>query len=72
VARSLGPTELKWGQPAPVPWPVDQGLAYFQKPFHTRVKGGQWSRSVTPEVGEGREGWPTGHVCGCWCFLATE
>jgi hypothetical protein len=38
VAQSLGPTELKWGRLAPLPWPTSQGLAYFRKPFHTRVR----------------------------------
>jgi hypothetical protein len=40
--------------------PAGQGLAYFRKPIHTRVKGGRWNRSVTLKVGEGREGWPAG------------
>jgi hypothetical protein len=53
VAQSLGPTEAKWGRSAPLPWPVSQGLAYFQKLFHTCVKGGRWSRFVMLEVGEG-------------------
>jgi hypothetical protein len=59
VAQSPVPTK-----PAPLPWSAGQGLAYFQKPFHTCVKGGWWSRSMTPDVGEGREGWPVGHVYG--------
>jgi hypothetical protein len=57
MAQSLGPTKPKWGRLAPLPWPIGQGLAYFRKPFHTHVKGGRWSRLMTPEVGEGQEGW---------------
>jgi hypothetical protein len=64
MAQNSGPTEPKWGRPGPLLWPAGQGLAYFLKPFHTRVKGGQWSRSVTPKVGEDREGWPASHVYG--------
>jgi hypothetical protein len=53
VVQSSGPIEPKWGRPAPLPWPAGRGLAYYRKQFHTRVKGGRWSRSVTPEVSEG-------------------
>jgi hypothetical protein len=49
VAQSPGPTEPKWGQAA------GQSLAYFQKLFHTRVKGGRWSWSVMPKVGAARK-----------------
>jgi hypothetical protein len=31
-------------------WSVGQSLAYFQKPFHTRVTEGRWSRSVMPKI----------------------
>jgi hypothetical protein len=55
VAQSPGPTELKWGRPAPLPWPSDQSLAYFRKPFHTRVKGGRWSRLVMPKLDAARK-----------------
>jgi hypothetical protein len=41
VAQSPGPTETKWGGAAPLPCPGGQGLAYFQNPFHTHVKGGR-------------------------------
>jgi hypothetical protein len=53
MAKSSGPTEPKWSRPAPLPWPASQGLMYLQKPFHTCLKGGQWSWSVMPGVGEG-------------------
>jgi hypothetical protein len=53
VAQSLRKTKPKWGPWAALPWPAGQGLAYFRKLFHTCAKGGQWSRSMTPEVSEG-------------------
>jgi hypothetical protein len=59
MVQSSGPTDPKWGRPAPLPWPAGQGLTYFRKLFHTRVTGGWWSRLVMPKVGEGREHWPT-------------
>jgi hypothetical protein len=64
VAQSSGPTEPMWDWSAPLPWPAGQGLAYYRNPFHARVKGGRWSRSVMPKVYEGREGWPANHVYG--------
>jgi hypothetical protein len=64
VAQNSGPTEPKWGWPGSLLWPAGQGLAYFRKSFHTRVKGGQWSRSVTLKVGEDQEGWLASHVYG--------
>jgi hypothetical protein len=35
--------------------PAGQGLVYFRKPFHTRVKEGRWSWSVMPKVGAARK-----------------
>jgi hypothetical protein len=37
VAQSPGLVEAKWGQLAPPPWPVGQGLASFQNLSSTRV-----------------------------------
>jgi hypothetical protein len=50
VAQSTGSTEPKWGWPTPLPWSTGQGLTYFQKLFHTRVKRGRWRWSVMPEI----------------------
>jgi hypothetical protein len=38
VAQNPGPTEPKWGQSAPPPWPVGQVLAPFQIPLCQHVK----------------------------------
>jgi hypothetical protein len=38
VAQGPGPANPNWGWPAPHPWPADQVLAYFQKPFSPGVK----------------------------------
>jgi hypothetical protein len=64
VAQSPSPTEPKWDWPTPLPWPAGQGLVCYQRSFHTRVKGGRWSRSVMPKVSEGQEGRPTDHLYG--------
>jgi hypothetical protein len=37
VAQGSGPTDPKWGQPAPHPWAASEVLAYFQKLFSPRV-----------------------------------
>jgi hypothetical protein len=41
VAQSPGPTEPKWGQPAPPLWLAGQVLVPFQIPLCQRVKEGR-------------------------------
>jgi hypothetical protein len=65
VAQNLGPTEPKWVLVASLTWSASQGLVYFRKPFHTRVKEGCWSGSVTPNVSATRK-------LGCLTTLASR
>jgi hypothetical protein len=56
MAQSLGPSELKWGRPAPPRWPAGQVLAPFQFRLCQRVKEGRcmgypMPKSVEAELG---------------------
>jgi hypothetical protein len=62
VAQSSGPAEPKWGQQAPPPWLVGQGLASFQNLSSTHVN---LSRQEGYPMWERRcyhKAWPPGQV----------
>jgi hypothetical protein len=53
VAQSLGPTEPKWGRPAPPPCPASQVLAQFQFLLCQRVNEGRCTGNPLPKIGGG-------------------
>jgi hypothetical protein len=53
MAQNSGPTEPKWGRPAPPPWPVGQVLAPFQFPLCQHVKEGWCTGYLIPKVSGG-------------------
>jgi hypothetical protein len=55
VVQSSGPTELKWGRPAPPPWPAGQVQAPFQIPLCQRVKEGRCTGYSMPKVGAAKK-----------------
>jgi hypothetical protein len=60
MAQSSGPTEPKWGLPAPSPWPIGQALAPLQTLLCQHVKEGQCTGHPMPKVGAARKlGRPT-------------
>jgi hypothetical protein len=62
VAQSPSPTEPKWGQLTPPPWPTSQVLVPFQYPLCQCVKEGRYTGYPMSKVSGRRVGWPDDHV----------
>jgi hypothetical protein len=55
VAQSPGPTEPKWGWPAPPSWQAGQVLAPFQTLLCHRVNESPCTGHAMPKVGEAKK-----------------